>query len=170
MANLSDDVAARYGETLRTADEIQGVAAAFIEQTCSELDDLVRRVKKYLDEEDVIDDYTLQRLAIRIPATLYSVSTGLVRATLEAQVAALLVDSLYNNQFVAMDASVAERKAEAEIYTESAQKAAAIVKHIERTIKTKMDAAQSLYEGIKKIMTARDMERQVLGSESKRSR
>ena len=165
---ISPNAAARLGLAQAEADALEGVARNIINTICDDLDTLVAKVRKWLDQEDEINDYDLQRLAIRIPTVLYDVSTGLVRATLEVQVATLLADSVFNREFVDGDGNVADRKAGAEVYAEDAQRAVIVVKYIEREIKGKMDQAEKLYEGIKKIMTSRDTERQVFGSEHKR--
>lgn len=165
---ISPSAAARLGLAQAEADALEGVAREIINTICEELDELVRKVRRWLDQEDEINDYDLQRLAIRIPTVLYDVSTGLVRATLEVQVATLLADGVFNREFVDRAGNVADRKADAEVYAEDATRAVLLVKYIEREIKGKMDQAEKLYEGIKKIMTSRDTERQVFGSEHKR--
>jgi hypothetical protein len=155
-------MAAAYQRVSTVAEAVDQLVEHVVQQEAGTLDALVRRVEKYLDESDQIEDFELSRLALRIPVLLYRLSEGTTRASLAAEVAKLVVERAKAEALVVAEGkTAADRASWASLHTESESIAATAAKHVEKKLKIKVEAARDLYEGVKKIMTSRDRDKEV---------
>ncbi len=151
-----------YRRVSDVSDVVDALIERVVQRHSSALDSFVARVEKYLDEKDEVEDFELQRLVLRFPVLLYNLSPGITRASLESEVAKAAYDRIKSEYLLNAEGKTsADRQAHASLFAESENLAAIATKHIHARLKSKMESAQALYEGVKKIMTARDTEKQV---------
>lgn len=138
----------------------EGIAKQVSDTIMGDLNKLVTKVENWLDEDEKLDDYKLHRLALRLPTAIYRASEGVTQATVRAEIAKLAAAHVYDSHILeGREKTAADRKAGAELAAEGEELAAVLAKAVLADVKTKLDAAQALYEGVKKIMSARDTER-----------
>lgn len=126
----------------------------------ADLTRMVDKAERRIDADEPIDEYWLQRLALQLPIKIYKVSSGATQATVRAEVAKLAAAHVYDEHILsAREKTASDRKAGAELASENEELAASLTKAILLDVKMKLDSAQALYEGVKKIMSARDAEK-----------
>jgi hypothetical protein len=163
-------VMSTYEAVCQTAAVASDLADRVSGQFTSDLDDFVARVDEYLDSNrEGWSDYELQRMVVRLPVLLYRLSEGISRSALESEIAKALLDRMYAEKLLLADGrTAAERKAHAELQLQAEASVVNITKIVYQKLKAKTDHAVALYEGIKKIMVARDTEHHVFGMEQKK--
>jgi len=159
-----------YESIVKTASVATDLADRVAGQFTKDLDDFVARVDEYLNESrESWSDFELQRMVVRLPVLLYRLSDGISRSALESEVAKAALDIMFAEKLIEADGRNAqERRARAELQLAAESSVVNIAKSVYQKLKAKTEHATALYEGVKKIMSARDTEKHIFGMEQKK--
>jgi hypothetical protein len=169
-----ETLSANYQQLSATADTADQVVQEVVAEYASELDAFVQQANDFLN--DIRDgaefsDYDLQRMVLRLPILLYRLSDGISRSALESDIAKAAAGRVRSDFLLTAEArTAAERSAMADLHTDGAWRLADLAKNVHGRLKAKAEYALGLYEAVKKVMSARDMDKNVFRMEAANGR
>ena len=133
----------------------------FVDNVDAMLEDIRNHGAKFSDEE-------LHRLTIRLPVLMYRLTDIIGKAGLESDVAKAITKNLQAVHYLRSTAkTIPAKRAHAELLTAENEDAVELAKHVHQRLKAKMDTADKLFDGIRKVLTSRDGDKAVFGRESR---
>ena len=132
------------------------------------LDEIVGQVETILDEirtkaRKELSGPELNRLVLRLPTLIYRAVDLLDSAAIEASISKAANKSVYATYYLDSQGTIPEREAFASLKAAEESVIVDLSRHVYNRVKGKIDAAQSLYDGIKKVMTAKESEVKAFG-------
>lgn len=154
----------KYKIVQRLGEKAEGLVESVVQQYASDLDRFVRQVDNILDEtrdgKRQLDDMLLGRLVLRLPILMYRLGSMVDRAAIESDMAKAVKSNVHARHYLNSQArTIPARNAEAELKTADEASLVDLSKHVYQRLKSKLEHADALYDGIKKVMSARDAER-----------
>lgn len=163
---------ARIGVLKRKYDEVRALARKGDEI----VDDVVAKYSKQLDEfvayfEGILDrlrdekkkisDQTLQNSALRLPVMMYRLSDIIDRAAIEHDIGKAANKAVYAQAYLEAVGTIPDKEAQAELVAADEAVIVDLARHVHRRLQGKMDNASAIFDAIRKVMSARDTEKQV---------
>lgn len=136
----------------------------------ADLDGFITDAESYLDDiragnVDISDD-DLQRMVLRLPILMYRLTEGMMKASLESDQAKAILEADRAKALVGTSAKTGpERKAQAELVVADSVVVVDVVRSVQAVIKAKQEAAHSLFDAIRKVMSARSDDKQTFRRE-----
>jgi hypothetical protein len=171
---VSKDIIDKYALVRTSAGRAEEVIDTVVQRYASDLDEFVTNAEDYLNkvrdsDTQEFDDGTLQRMVMRLPILLYRVCKGLDRAAIDSDVSKAAVESVRSTHYLAApEGTIPERKAYADLKTFEESAIVDLTKHVHSRLKGKIEAANSLFDAIRKVMSARSDDKGVFGREQRR--
>lgn len=131
------------------------------------VDELVRKYNKDLDEyitnikeialpqKDKLTDFDVERMVLKIPIYMYYSATGLEDLGVEQDNAEAIHKSLYNDAFQSATGTIRDKEAIAELAVMEDYMIEQIFKRAYKKLKIKIEMADKIYSGVKKILSKR---------------
>ena len=171
---VSKDIIDKYALVRTSAGRAEEVIDVIVQRYANDLDEFVSNAETYLNavrdsDTQSFDDGTLQRMVMRLPILLYRVCEGLDRASIDSDVSKAAVEAVRSQNYLdAPEGTIPERKAYADLKTLDESAIVDLTKHVHSRLKGKIEAANSLFDAIRKVMSARDTDKGVFGREQRR--
>ena len=151
---------ARRGEQI--VDEI-------VESYSKKIDEFVYKLDTLLDElrsdKGKISDATLQRAVLRLPILMYRLHDMIERSAIEHDVSKAASKAVYADAYLKATGTIPDKEAQAELVAADEAVIVDLSKHVYKRLVGKIEHANSLFDGIRKVMTTRDSERNTFGKE-----
>src|SRR5271165_6627022 len=129
---------------------VDEIAAQVYEAYTHDLDEYVHTIETHLNQGAELSDQELQRIVVRLPILLYHASSGLVRATLEAEIAKAAAAHLKAEMLLVGPASLVKtavaRAARADLDSEPAWRLVDLTKYVQGQIKCRIEHGTQIYE------------------------
>lgn len=144
-------------------------AERIINEVCEEytndLDTFVAQIEEAMEKaratNDDIPDRWLSRMVLRLPILMYRVSSLVDRAAIESEIAKAAKESLYAQAYLNSTGTIPERESEARLYTADEGAIVDLTKHVYTRLKAKIEQADKLFDGIRKVISSRDIDKTV---------
>jgi hypothetical protein len=145
------------------------VAEQIVREVCEEytndLDTFVEQVEEAMEKarntNDDIPDRWLSRMVLRLPILMYRISSLVDRAAIETEIAKAAKESVYAQAYLRSTGTIPERENEAKLYTADESAVVDLTKHVYMRLKSKLEHADALFDGIRKVMSGRDTDKNV---------
>ena len=148
------------------ADRIIG---EIVETYAKDLDEYVSFINRTLDDirdsrRKDFSDMDLQRAVLRLPTIMYKLSDALDSAALESDVAKAVLESIKSvNYLNAPEGTIPEKRAYAAIQTANEEDVVQLTKHVYQRLRNRLEHADKLFDGVRKVITMRDTHKSVFG-------
>ncbi|MGH7757499.1 MAG: hypothetical protein ACREM8_14605 [Vulcanimicrobiaceae bacterium] len=139
---------------------IRSAAHDWLAEHCGELDAYIAQVGSV----SALADDDLRRIAVRLPTMLYALTSLLVDSTIYSDVARAVGEYAWHQHYAAC-AEKAHTKCAAYADGQADPRAEIAAKAILVGVRARLDAAIAVQDGVKKVISARDMDRQVFRRE-----
>lgn len=139
-----------------SSEEIEKIIKAIVDKHCFNLTKLVNQIKNIMTtSDDDLTDSEIDDLLIQLPLALYEVSDEQEYLGIKDDISTALTKELYNKVYQSSEGKVAEKTATAELATQKQSIISAAISRSYRIVKSKVEAAYELLNGIKKIQNRR---------------
>jgi len=172
---VSEPIVDLYAQVRTASERAEKIIDVVVQKYAAELDEFVQNTESYLNavrdsDTQQFDDATLERMVLRLPIILYKVCKGLERASMDSDVSKAAVEIVKAQNYLnaPKDGTIPERKAHAEIKTADEMAVVDLTKHVHNRLKNKIEHANSLFDGLRKVLTARNTDKSVFGREQRR--
>lgn len=157
-----------YNDILEKVDisskEIEKIIKAIVDKHCFDLTKLVNQIKNIMTtSDDDLTDSEIDDLLIQLPLALYEVSDEQEYLGMKDDISTALTKELYNKVYQSSEGKVAEKTAMAELATQKQSIISAAISRSYKIVKSKVEAAYELLNGIKKIQNRRIVYKEMRG-------
>lgn len=157
-----------YNDILKKVDisseEIEKIIKAIVDKHCFDLTKLVNQIKNIMTtSDDDLTDSEIDDLLIQLPLALYEVSDEQEYLGMKDDISTTLTKELYNKVYQSSEGKVAEKTAMAELATQKQSIISAAISRSYKIVKSKVEAAYELLNGIKKIQNRRIVYKEMRG-------
>lgn len=144
------------GEVTKDSEFIKQIVDGITLHYSRELDDFVALVRSYLQliKENTMETYNdedLQMQIIKLPTILYFTGNGLEDIGSESDIATYKRKELYHKTIEAVAGTIPEKKAKAELATETEEMMESVYDRAYKKLKLKIEHATKLLESMKKV-------------------
>jgi hypothetical protein len=167
----------RVGSVRRKYDDVrtlsrtaESIVDEVVEEYSGQLDEFVSGVEAVLDDwrdnpRNEVADRELQRMVLRLPVIMYRLSSLIDRAAIESDVAKSATKIVYAQHYAETEGTIPDREAKATLATAEETVIVDLARHVHLKLKAKFEVANALFDGVRKVMTARDTEKQTFRKE-----
>lgn len=139
-----------------SSEEIEKIIKVIVNKHCFDLTKLVNQIKNIMTtSDDDLTDSEIDDLLIQLPLALYEVSDEQEYLGMKDDISTALTKELYNKVYQSSEGKVAEKTAMAELATQKQSIISAAISRSYKIVKSKVEAAYELLNGIKKIQNRR---------------
>ena len=163
---LHDTIRNKYQEHQKYYGVIQGIVNQIIEQESKELDKVIDALSTMVEKMENISIAELEKYAIQIPVFMYRLNTRLGKKGLEANISNHLKNFEITSNLMGMKGqggSGPERQRVAEYNAMIPTFTTEIKSQVYLNLKTKMDLAKTVNDGVKKALSAQIEEMKLSG-------
>lgn len=166
---VSHAIVDHYAEVRKSAQKAEEIVQVVVQRYAGDLDEFVNNAETYLNkvrdsESQQFDFGSLERMCIRLPILLYRVCEGLDRSAMDSDVAKAAVELVKaQNYLAAPEGTIPEKKSWAELKTADEAAVVDLTKHVHARLKNKIEYATALFDGVRKVMSAHESEKQIFG-------
>jgi hypothetical protein len=128
----------------------------------------VSKVEAELEERKEFNDKTLNSLVLRLPILMYRMSDAIDRSAIESDIAKALVKNVRARHYQSASGTIPDKEAAAELATQDESAVVDLTRHVYNRLKGKMERADALFDGVRKVITARTTEKTVFGKDKQR--
>ena len=132
------------------SDKIVLMYSEGLDKTIKEIDELFS-----CGEIDNIPSQRLENYCIKIPSFLYYMASGMEEIGTKLDILSQEKKDVYNRCYLDEEGTATERKSKAELETSDYALTCMVYKRAYSCLKEKTDAAEKLYDALKKILTKR---------------
>lgn len=148
----------------KRADEIVNEAVV---QYTGELEKFITQVEEYLekvkDGSTKLSDQHLHRMILRLPVLQYHLIDIIDRAQIDSDVSKGTKELVYSQHLLSAEGNIPERQAQAVLDTADETLIVDLSKHCHARLKQRMEVCSDMLDALKKVLTSRDIERQLFG-------
>ena len=159
----------KYDEVRALARRGEQIVDEIVESYSKKLDEFVDTLDKLLEQlrndKGKISDQMLNRAVLRLPILMYNLHDMLERSAIEHDVSKAANKAVYADAYLKATGTIPDKEAQAELVAADEAVIVDLSKHVYKRLQGKLDHANSLFDGIRKVMTSRDSERNTFGKE-----
>lgn len=127
-----------------------------INEFTKELDCLIDQMHKKINKENYeITDKELEKLIVRLPILIYELNNILMKVGIKEDLSKIIRQTNYNEAFMVQSGTIADKKSGAELSIKEELLLETTWKRSVKIISQKMDIAQELLSAVKKILSKR---------------
>jgi hypothetical protein len=153
----------RYDDIRALAGRASMLVADIADAYTKDLDEFVERVNEFLEgsreTSREIADSALRRMVLKLPILLYRAAEILDKAAIESSVAKAANTHVYSTYYLDTDGTIPEKEAFAKLKAVEVGLIVDLARHVYNRVKGKIDAAIHLQDGVKKVMTSKDTDK-----------
>jgi len=144
-------------ELLEHAESIIGNSiVSQINEYTKELDELIEQMHKKTSREDYeMSDKEVEKLLVRLPILIYDINNVLMKVGIKEDLSRIIRQNNYNEAFVIQEGTIADKKSAAEIMVKEELLLETTWKRSVKIISQKIDIAEELLGSIKKLISKR---------------
>lgn len=134
-----------------------------VNELTRELDTLMDMMHtKILNENYEITNQEIEKLIIRLPIVIYDLNNMLMKAGIKEDLAKIIKQTNFNQAYVMQEGTIADKKAGAELAIKEEMLLETTWKRSVKIINQKMDIATELLQSVKKILSKRMTELELM--------
>ena len=155
----------RYDEFRASARRAERIVDEIVESYSDDLDKYVDKISAWLDEvrdeKKEFSDKTLQYMAMRLPVLMYRMSDMISRAGLESDITKAATKLMRQQAYLGnSEGTIPEREAQTDLQLAEETVIVDLTKHVYTRLRGKVDHANAIFDGVRKVMSSRDNEKQ----------
>ena len=132
---------------------VDGIIGDYI----ADLDDYLEGIREKLNKGD-LSDGELEEITIKLPIFIYFTSERLENLGVESDIASSMRSESYGDVYLDSEGTIPERENQAELATMEEDIIEKAYKRAYKKLKAKIDKAESVYTGAKKVLDKRTRE------------
>ena len=158
-------VKAKYNEIRALSRRGEEIVDELVEKYSTEVDEFIASFESLLAGNKTISDTVLERAAMKLPIIMYRMGDMIDQAAMESEVAKAASKSVYAQAYLDAVGTIPEREAQAELTSADEAVIVDLSKRVYSRLRHKLDYADKLFDGVRKVMSKRDTEKNVFRKE-----
>ena len=139
--------------SLRVNRLVNGIIGEYVEDLDKYLEDIRDKV-----ENGELSDNELEKITIRLPTYIYFANERLENLGVEGDVAESIKNEAFDEEILKVEGTIPEKKSQANLATIEEDLMEKAYKRAYKKLKSKIEKAENIYTGVKKIVDKRKAE------------
>lgn len=140
------------------SETVEKIVDNIVTKYSQELDAEVDAVKHLLDNSDRLEDNEIEKIVMRLPVFMYYGVNGLENLGVESDMAKAVKLEIFNDRYLKAEGTIQDKTHEAELHTMNEQMVEIAFSRAYRKLRTKIEQADNVFSGAKKVLTKRMQE------------
>ena len=153
--HVESKIRTRKQQTEENSATIERIVEGLVQKYTRDLDGYLAEIKKKLNSSNELSDGEIEDLTLRVPIYLYFLSDGVEVLGLQGDTARAIKMEEYNNYYLKSDGTIKDKSHEAELNTLPEYLLEVAYIRAYKTIKTKLDIADSVCSSARKLLSKR---------------
>ena len=150
---VKDILTALDNNSLRVNRLVNGIIGEYVEDLDKYLEDIRDKV-----ENGELSDNELEKITIRLPTYIYFANERLENLGVEGDVAESIKNEAFDEEILKVEGTIPEKKSQANLATIEEDLMEKAYKRAYKKLKSKIEKAENIYTGVKKIVDKRKAE------------
>ena len=155
----------KYDEVRTLSRRAERIIDDTVEVYAKQLDEFIDDVEQLLDAKNDVSDKALQRMVLRLPVIMYRLSNLIDRSAIDSDIAKAATKNVYAKNYMDAEGTIPDKEAHATLATAEETLIVDLSRHVYSKLKAKFETANALFDGVRKVMSARDTEKQTFRRE-----
>lgn len=131
------------------------IVESIVSKYSQQLDSEVDKIKQLLERPDDLTDNEVENIVMRLPVFMYYAVNGLEDLGIESDIAKAVKLEVFNENYIRVDGTIKDKTHQAELNTMDEQMIEVAYSRAYRKLKSKIDQAENIFSGVKKVLTKR---------------
>lgn len=134
---------------------IDRIVESIVFKYSQQLDSEVDQIKYLLERPEELSDIEVENMVMRLPVYMYYAVNGLEDLGIESDIAKAVKLEVFNENYIEIEGTIKDKTHQAELNTMDEQMIEVAFTRAYRKLKSKIDQAENIFSGAKKVMTKR---------------
>ena len=140
----------------KNSDLINQLVDEVVRNYAGELDEYIERVTRLIkNNPNKISDDDVEKMTLKIPLFLYSAASGLESLGVDGDIAKAAKQEVLNEAYMKVEGTIQDKTKFAELQSQKEMLIEIVYSRAYKKLKLKIETANSIYSGVKKVMSKR---------------
>lgn len=140
-----------------TSNKVNGMVSAIIGDYVEDLDSYLEEIRDKVEKGE-LSDVELEKITIRLPTYIYFANERLEHLGVESDVAGSMKSEAYDTKILDAEGTIPEKESQANLATIEEDIIEKAYKRAYKKLKAKIEKAENVYTGVKKVVDKRKAE------------
>jgi hypothetical protein len=145
---------------------LEKIVESIVAKYDKDLTAFIDRMKGLLSRRDILSEQDLEDAILKIPVFMYFASNGLESLGIEGDTAKAVKMEVFNKAFAEIEGTIQDKTRHAELQTFPEYLVDVAYQRAYKKLKTKLDNAEHVFSGMKKVLSKRMLEMELTSRDS----
>lgn len=152
---VESKIRTRKKQTEENSEVIERIVANLVGKYTRDMDNFLYTIKEKIDNNYDLTDKEIENITIKVPIYLYFASEGVEVLGIQGDNAKLVKLEQYNDFYIRAEGTINDKTSQAELATIPEHLLEVAYIRAYRTVKAKLDAAENICHSIRKVLSKR---------------